>query len=310
MKETSRNLSRRAHPSDSCKLQTTMIASLLSLCILVSSSMFLQPSRSLGRDLPSSGARHSAAGNNLVAPGSGDLAESIYRRHAEKRRQYPKPGTVRGTPYYAQVLEYYAPHYQCIGEERVGAWGDGGKWVCRPEELTRDSVVYSVGSNGQTDFEEDVAGRAGGGRPQIHVWDMTVKDPKALAHLAGLKDILTFHPVGLANTTTPRLQTLEGMMASLGHSYIDILKVDCEDCEYRTFPAIFELARRKGRILFGQVQLEVHYVQSKAARLHNLLQMFEDNGYRLFHLEHNEMWSEGIELAYIHESLCQKALRP
>merc|ERR1719343_1299572 len=58
---------------------------------------------------------------------------------------------------------HYEPSFGCVFEERVGNAGEGGKWVCDPQRIkekaeTDGCLVYSIGSNGQFDFEESVHG--------------------------------------------------------------------------------------------------------------------------------------------------------
>ncbi|CAI5492562.1 unnamed protein product, partial [Closterium sp. Naga37s-1] len=41
------------------------------------------------------------------------------------------------------LLSVLMPPYPCPAEERVGAWGDGGKWVCMlPTAIREKPVVY------------------------------------------------------------------------------------------------------------------------------------------------------------------------
>jgi hypothetical protein len=50
---------------------------------------------------------------------------------------------------------YWEPTFSCKNQVRVGRAGDGGKWVCNPQELLlaaqieeRKVLIYSLGSNG------------------------------------------------------------------------------------------------------------------------------------------------------------------
>ncbi|CAI5520995.1 unnamed protein product, partial [Closterium sp. Naga37s-1] len=41
------------------------------------------------------------------------------------------------------LLSVLMPPYPCPAEERVGAWGDGGKWVCMlPTAIQENPIVY------------------------------------------------------------------------------------------------------------------------------------------------------------------------
>ncbi|CAJ0932699.1 unnamed protein product, partial [Mesorhabditis belari] len=44
----------------------------------------------------------------------------------------------------------------CPSKLRIGVVGDGGKWVCNPWRLPDNCTIYSLGINGQIDFETDV----------------------------------------------------------------------------------------------------------------------------------------------------------
>ncbi|CAE8741698.1 unnamed protein product [Polarella glacialis] len=68
------------------------------------------------------------------------------------------------------------PTFHCEFAQRIGNIGDGGKWVCDPERITKQvnsggsCLVYSVGSNGQFGFEEGVL-RDISPSCEVHVFD-------------------------------------------------------------------------------------------------------------------------------------------
>lgn len=53
---------------------------------------------------------------------------------------------------------------------------------------------------------------------------------------------------------------------------------------------------------FGQILLETHYLGSVKLQM-NLLLTLEGLGFRMFHSEQNPFWSQGYEVAFIHEKL-------
>lgn len=59
---------------------------------------------------------------------------------------------------------YFQPAFTCPHEvERIGSYGDGGKWVCGisilEEQKDRKCVVYSLGVNTDSSFENEVVSR-------------------------------------------------------------------------------------------------------------------------------------------------------
>ncbi|CAI5499641.1 unnamed protein product, partial [Closterium sp. Naga37s-1] len=145
-----------------------------------------------------------------------------------------------GRPYKARaafMFEVFAPAYPCLMEERLGTWLDGGKWVCRPSLLNASSVVYSIGSDGKDSFEEEIFSRF---KSQIHVFDHTLT-PRKKAKVER-KKAYKFHPVGLAvsSNESASLSSFKDLTTMLGHSFVDIFKVDCESCEYDVIPSILD----------------------------------------------------------------------
>ena len=52
---------------------------------------------------------------------------------------------------------------------------------------------------------------------------------------------------------------LDVIMASMNHTYVDILKIDCEGCETTAFEGMEKLdVFRKGGALFGVICVEIH----------------------------------------------------
>jgi hypothetical protein len=58
-----------------------------------------------------------------------------------------------------RVWDLFGPDYNCpLLKERIGRIGDGGKWVCGLHMLAKahSCLVYSLGSLGETSFEDDI----------------------------------------------------------------------------------------------------------------------------------------------------------
>eukprot|EP00939_MAST-03C_sp_MAST-3C-sp1_P002910 g2910.t1 len=127
----------------------------------------------------------------------------------------------------------------CAKIERVGGAGDGGKLLCVDDIRRNDCIVYSLGSRLDFSFEIDIVKRFG---CQVHTFDCTVGTPKASQIPAGV----SFHPwcVGDQDETkaissdlghqgeSGQYYTLTTIRNKLGHSTIDLLKMDIERHEF------------------------------------------------------------------------------
>ena len=150
---------------------------------------------------------------------------------------------------------------------------------------------------------------------EIHTFDPTLKTAfvgDAYAH---------FHPWGLGidgvkvtldNTTSWTGKSLETMMKELGHvgRTIDILKVDCEHCEWESMPPIFQLVTNK-QLQINQIQLEMHnWVWGQTRDLTGFFQAGDRANMRLFHKERNHWGCYGttcLEFAFASASFLRQA---
>jgi hypothetical protein len=173
----------------------------------------------------------------------------------------------------------------------VGRYGDGGKWVCDPDCLltARECTVFSVGSNNDFSFEEAMAVYG----CRMHTFDHTVARPMPPA-------FVTFHSVGLAGVNGSDgnvLLTLRGAAARANldaSTVIDVLKIDCEGCEFDVFGDAETLSFLKSNV--KQILIEVHYrTESQMVRLAENLR---DAGFKTFSKEPNIQWSDGSCVEY------------
>jgi hypothetical protein len=131
--------------------------------------------------------------------------------------------------------------YTSLPEVRfLGSWqrygtADGGKWISGLANLRAPCVVYSLGSDGDLSFEEAVT-RAS--PCEVHTLDCTLTSEKTPRILP---ERVHFHALCLGDDDAPgaRFRSLRSIMAQLGHSQIDLLKVDIEGFEYRVVEALF-----------------------------------------------------------------------
>lgn len=149
-----------------------------------------------------------------------------------------------------KAYDIYEPNWNCHIQTRIGRrHGDGGKFVCGHASYfqSRSCLVYSVGSNGDFSFENDVKLTFG---CEIHTFDPTGNTSQfvSLAEQAGVE----FHSVGLSGTRGVMENSVTNLSVPLlpftdivdllghNHKHIDILKVDCEGCEWDAFPEIWK----------------------------------------------------------------------
>lgn len=223
------------------------------------------------------------------------VQEEIYwrgrdRREAELTRIHHnysaiKPFNSWGPIY---IWDWFNPDHLCPTMERVGRVGDGGKWMCgletlrkRPEEAGRPCIVYAFGINDDTSFEEELVNRT---HCQVFAFDPTVKDLPASALNA--TPPLQFYKQALGPRDAPSRnflieRNLLSIMKELGHTYIDVLKVDVEGAEWASFAPVFAA----GPLPVGQLLIELHY--KDVATTFDFFGQLEKQGFRAFSRETN-----------------------
>ncbi|KAJ7175784.1 methyltransferase domain-containing protein [Mycena filopes] len=192
------------------------------------------------------------------------------------------------------VWDFFPAAYNCPHEiQRLGALGDGGKWVCGISrvETKPNCIVYSFGINYESSFEAEILANT----DECEIWgyDFSVNSfgpqiPRSQAHRTH------FRPYGLAGTDkhgpddTNKMYTLESLMKMNGHTHIDILKVDIERWEFETLSALVKPYLASGKPLpFGQLQLEIHLWHFSFAEFLHWWESLEDAGLRPFWTEPN-----------------------
>jgi FkbM family methyltransferase len=152
----------------------------------------------------------------------------------------------------------------CITTERIGRRGDGGKWLCNPTELKRPCLVYGVGVGDDISFDREMASRFG---CEVHLFDPT---PSVVKRFGDLKQgqrlgegSICFHPWGLGPVSGDpakarelniegsacEVKTLDEIATALGHTKIDVLKIDIEGGELTVLPDMLK------RSLFAKLQI-------------------------------------------------------
>jgi len=199
-------------------------------------------------------------------------------------------------PANAWYQENAEPSYTCPFEERIGPSGEGGKWICDPERIRRseECLVYSVGSMNDFRFEEailkDISSSC-----EVHVFDHTVANP------TNIPQGVMFHAWGLAaeTDTSNSMFTLHEILKRLGHigRRIDIFKIDCEGCEWVTYPAWLDSTNG---VHIDEILVEVHagttVPTDKNPMSRQFMQSLYDHNFLIFHKEPNIMHSSGDQL--------------
>lgn len=198
------------------------------------------------------------------------------------------------------VYDPYEPTWACHIEQRVGReFGDGGKFVCGKDKFlsSRSCLAYSVGSNGDISFEESVIRKFG---CEVHTFDPTGDTSLYQSKAEAVGAI--FHPWGLSgkmddlyneatNGSNP-LFPLSDIVSQLGHTgrKIDLLKVDCEGCEFDSFRSIWA-AILQGSLRVGQVLVELHGTSS--THVNEFFQGAHRADFNVFHKERNHWGCDG-----------------
>jgi hypothetical protein len=215
----------------------------------------------------------------------------------------------------------FDPNFSCRSEVRVGGLGDGPKFVCDPHRISsaaalnwrmldgsddssnKRCLVYSFGCGGNFRFEiglQEILGT--NHRCEIHVFDSTDYSSAVPKHMD-----IHFHNWGLRRDRGPNTNddftpdenvafqlsksinsmkyiSLSQTMKILGHNnkVLDILKIDCEGCEWKVFMDwLGESSVKPPR----QVLVEVHRSPAPFAR--NFFFEMKKHGYVIFHKEPN-----------------------
>jgi hypothetical protein len=219
-------------------------------------------------------------------------------------------------------FDSWNPEYDCGRSARIGLKvGDGGKWVCDPKGLfgkeykypLQDCIVYSIGSNFDLSFELDFK-KVTQNNCKIFTFDPTLKGRgigEAAFSLEAANNGIMFKPWGLAKTSNSSSDhfSLRDIMKKLGHSKIDLLKIDCEGCEYTSFEHIFKDCERDPSSLpFSMLLIELH-TQSFSV-ISRFFSGADKCGLRLYHKEPNHWGCEGykcVEFSFMTEKLAFKS---
>ena len=204
----------------------------------------------------------------------------------------------------------YNPIFNCPHAKRIAGIGDGPKWVCDPHRLKRQverkraagetetpnsrCLIYSIGSNGNYEFEDGMVQYLGPDVCEIHIFDYS-NDYDRTENAA--KNI-HFHQLGLQGSQQSRgnqFASFPEILKRLGHEgrAIDIFKIDCEGCEWDTFQDWVGYDIR-------QVLVEAHRLPSNVTLGFQFFDSFKENNLMMFSKEVNGFGGgEYYEFSYV-----------
>ena len=198
----------------------------------------------------------------------------------------------------------------CSRMERIGSLGDAGKLICEPKELFSNQCnVVSIGSNGDTAFEDDVHTRWP--HCQITTIDGTLIGKRAhLGQRLEARPWLNFVASNFNRTSWKLFH---------GKGSISLLKIDCQGCEYEALIPFLE------HIPTAAINMEVHghlgtrvprrydhqtapmgtmeSVLALIDKQHELMSGLDRLGFKIFAAEPNILYSDGtcIEFSFKRE---------
>lgn len=214
-------------------------------------------------------------------------------------------------PHASTFFLYFLPHQQCRNARRMGNCKDGAKWIClddfegkttkRALANNQKCIVYSFGSSDDSCFETAMAEQFD---CEIHIFDptsSTLKDSRWAYHSYGLGGAdLQVTKYWNWRTQKPDdcqgcpMKNLPQIMKELGHSWIDILKVDIDGAEWRSFDYIYQTWKQ---LPANQLQVELTGLDISPTSKDSLAGGFDgvyqfwnnilQDGYQMFQFEPN-----------------------
>lgn len=171
---------------------------------------------------------------------------------------------------------------------------EGAKSICRdapvPHFTSAEScTVFSVGSNGEFDFEEGIAKTLPACK--IHTFDPTfIPDPPAQDTISRLK--ISYHTTGVSDKYVEKfykgdVKPLTQIVSELKVTHLPVLKIDCEFCEHDAFLNDIFPAMKAGKLSIDLVLVEIHVPREKPEMLAKWLAAADEVGLRLYFFEFN-----------------------
>lgn len=197
---------------------------------------------------------------------------AIYDETISYNRSYPNDQA--DTNPAAWLMTNVQPFFTCPNLRRLGGHGDGAKWTCDPhrfvlQQESDDCLIYSVWSSGSYVFEDTIVsysrhqnnidnkhgkdGTITSTTCEIHVFD---PEPSYARINDAINNNIHYHAWALQSSQVHKVidpnsnkkkkkkykwqveyKNLYEIIQLLGHEHrrIDVLKLDCEGCEWTTY---------------------------------------------------------------------------
>ncbi|MFO0820603.1 MAG: FkbM family methyltransferase [Pirellulales bacterium] len=217
--------------------------------------------------------------------------------------------------------------FRCMGlkpqEPCQVAWGDRRYgWPICPEFVHANSVVYSFGVGADVVWDTAMIRQFGTqvyafdptpeaiewvrsrkNRPEFHFFDFGIASfdgvlqfypPKAPGRMHFSQDRQKFNWPNQP-TVPGKVHRLSTIMKMLGHTRIDVLKMDVEGTEFECLPEILDTG-----VEIDQLLIEIHYNSPTRswAEARRLLRRLMDTGFTCFNIS-----PRGLEFSFVHQRL-------
>ena len=233
-----------------------------------------------------------------------DTAMLRLRRISSLHEALLKSGKI---PSKSQVFEAFLPVLSCSDAERVGRIGDGGKWVCDPDGLRKDCIVYSFGGSDDLSFELEMHDQYG---CETHTFDPSPGLAERMN--SQLKESMYYHSVGLGPTSSDPgakdpyeliidgvkvpAKSLADIAEDLHADTVDVLKLDIEGSELSAIPQFIKDGSI-ARLGVRQLLVEIHY--PSFTELKNIIDLLINEGFLPFSKETNIRDTGATEFSFV-----------
>lgn len=188
--------------------------------------------------------------------------------------------------------------------------------LCDPDSLKDENqcLIYSIGSNYDFSFEDGIRKHAP--NCEFHTFDGTMNLTKRGLPADLEEKRISFHNWNVDTVSGTKdkgwvTKTIEDIVSELSHMErtIQVLKIDCEGCEYKVIPRVIDMVKKRS-LRIEQIQVEIH--GTNAAKIQTFFQTMRSAGYAVFHKERNHWGCNGytcVEYAFINMDKTQEVFR-
>ena len=197
---------------------------------------------------------------------------------------------------------------------RAGTFNDGGKWLSNPQTLRPGAVVYSFGVGNELSFDVAMAGLFG---CEVHAFDPGPSVERSFSHCRSGRAIgkgrFWYRAIGLGPTSMKPgsedelviegrkcpVKRLSELAAELGHSRVDVLKIDIEGGEMAALLEILS-SRTLEKLSVGHLLVEFHlWDDEQWSSFVQVLRLLREQGYLIFRKEFNPLDNRCAEFAFL-----------